>query len=199
MNATPLPDDPPLAAALRASPTAATCGSRCGTPYRPRIPAAVRTSATAVDIGTSITDGISARAAIDWLASITDLDTRRFPGSGGEQRVLRLAATESPSAMRDARSPEWIRPESALRYAYAELSRITHRPRNAEETLATVVPSTIKPTPGVILSSLVVRLRSRTVSAAVAPLQDPALSATERQPSLTYIRSSMRRTRSTIT
>jgi hypothetical protein len=38
-----------------------------------------------VDIGTSITDGITAMAAIDWPAAITD--EGGLPASGGERRV----------------------------------------------------------------------------------------------------------------
>jgi hypothetical protein len=53
----------------------------------------VTTSATGADIGTSITDGIIAMAATDWLASIAALDTRRLPGSGGEREGVRLAAS----------------------------------------------------------------------------------------------------------
>jgi hypothetical protein len=43
--------------------------------------------------GTSITDGTITMAAIDWAAAITALDAGELPCSGGEQRVLRLAAS----------------------------------------------------------------------------------------------------------
>ncbi len=46
-----------------------------------------------MDIGTSITDGITAMAAIDWPAAIAALDTGGLPSSDGERRVLRLAAS----------------------------------------------------------------------------------------------------------
>jgi hypothetical protein len=56
-------------------------------------------------LGTSITDGITTMAAIDWPAAITALDTGNLPCSGGEQRMLRLAASLAdgiPVDLRDA-------------------------------------------------------------------------------------------------
>jgi hypothetical protein len=58
-----------------------------------------------VDIGTSITDGITAMAAIDWPGAITALDEGGLPASGGERRVLRRAASLAdgiPVDLRDA-------------------------------------------------------------------------------------------------
>jgi len=49
---------------------------------------------------TSISDGITTMAQIDWPAAITALDTGDLPCSGGEQRILRLAA--SLADLRDA-------------------------------------------------------------------------------------------------
>lgn len=46
-----------------------------------------------VRLGTSITDGTTKMADIDWTAAITALDTSDLPCSGGEQRMLRLAAS----------------------------------------------------------------------------------------------------------
>jgi hypothetical protein len=46
-----------------------------------------------VHLLTSFTDGITALAEIDWSAVITALDTGDLPCSGGEQRILRLAAS----------------------------------------------------------------------------------------------------------
>jgi hypothetical protein len=46
-----------------------------------------------VDAGTSITDGTTLMAAIDWPAAIVALSNARLPWSGGERRVLRLAAS----------------------------------------------------------------------------------------------------------
>jgi hypothetical protein len=43
--------------------------------------------------GTSITGATTATAAIDWAAAITSLDAGELPSSGGEQRILRLAAS----------------------------------------------------------------------------------------------------------
>lgn len=43
--------------------------------------------------GISITDGITGMAEIDWAAAINALDTGELPCSGGERRILRLAAS----------------------------------------------------------------------------------------------------------
>jgi hypothetical protein len=43
--------------------------------------------------GTSITDGVTAMASIDWAGAITALDAGQLPCSGGAQRILRLAAS----------------------------------------------------------------------------------------------------------
>lgn len=43
--------------------------------------------------GTSISDGTTKMAAIDWDAAITALDAGDLPCSGGERRILRLAAS----------------------------------------------------------------------------------------------------------
>ena len=44
-------------------------------------------------MGTSITDGITTMAEIDWPTTIAALDTDDLPCSSGEQRILRLAAS----------------------------------------------------------------------------------------------------------
>jgi hypothetical protein len=107
MNRTPLPDEPPLAVALRA----------CADGFYPAEAAAELLICHAswlcrddfrdgyVDVGTSITDGITTMAAIDWPAAITALDNGGLPSSGGERRVLRLAASLAdgiPVDLRDA-------------------------------------------------------------------------------------------------
>ena len=43
--------------------------------------------------GTSLTDGVTELAEIDWQAAITARDTGQLPCSGGENRTLRLAAS----------------------------------------------------------------------------------------------------------
>jgi hypothetical protein len=43
--------------------------------------------------GVSITDGTTALATIDWPAAVTALGTGDLPSSGGEQRILRIAAS----------------------------------------------------------------------------------------------------------
>ena len=107
MNTTPPPDDPPLAAALRA----------CADGFYPAEAAAELLISHAswlcrpdfrddyVDTGTSITDGTTLMAMIDWPAAISALDVGGLPSSGGERRVLRLAASLAdgiPVDLRDA-------------------------------------------------------------------------------------------------
>ena len=46
-----------------------------------------------VTTATSISDGTTLLATIDWAAAITALDAGKLPCSGGERRVLRLAAS----------------------------------------------------------------------------------------------------------
>jgi hypothetical protein len=58
-----------------------------------------------VDVGTSIADGATTMAVIDWPAAIAALDGGGLPCSGGERRVLRLAASLAegiPVDLRDA-------------------------------------------------------------------------------------------------
>lgn len=107
MNRTPPSDEPPLAAALRA---------RAGGLYPAEAAADLLISHASwlcrddfrdgfVDVGTSITDGTTLMAAIDWPAAITALDEGSLPASGGERRVLRLAASLAdgiPADLRDA-------------------------------------------------------------------------------------------------
>lgn len=55
--------------------------------------------------GTSISDGITTLAWIDWDAAITALHHGQLPLSGGEQRILTLAASIAaglPVSLRDA-------------------------------------------------------------------------------------------------
>jgi hypothetical protein len=57
-----------------------------------------------VHLGTSITDDATAMAEIDWPAAISALDARDLPCSGGEERILRLAASIAdgiPVSLRD--------------------------------------------------------------------------------------------------
>ena len=58
-----------------------------------------------IEYGTSISDGTTAMAAIDWDAAITALNAGELPCSGGERRILRLAASLAggvPVDLRDA-------------------------------------------------------------------------------------------------
>jgi hypothetical protein len=57
-----------------------------------------------VHTGVSLTDRITAMAEVDWAAAITALDAGDLPCSGGEQRMLRLAASiasGTPVSLRD--------------------------------------------------------------------------------------------------
>ena len=54
--------------------------------------------------GTSITDGATPMASIDWDAAVTALNTGNLPASSGERSVLQLAASianGNPVALRD--------------------------------------------------------------------------------------------------
>jgi hypothetical protein len=69
-----------------------------------------------MDIGTSIAAGTTLVAAIDWPTVITALDEGGLPASGGERRVLHLAASLAdgiPVDLPDTHSPDWTRPTSA--------------------------------------------------------------------------------------
>jgi hypothetical protein len=58
-----------------------------------------------VHTGTSITDGTTPMAAIDWAAAVTALHAGQLPASGGERRILQLAASiaaGTPVALHDA-------------------------------------------------------------------------------------------------
>jgi hypothetical protein len=46
-----------------------------------------------IHAGTSITDGVTQMAEIDWHAAISTLYAGRRPVSGGERRILQLAAS----------------------------------------------------------------------------------------------------------
>jgi hypothetical protein len=85
--------EPGIAAALRAGaaglyPLEAACELLIGTSWlhRDDFGCFIRT-------GTSITDGVTELAEIDWQATITSRDTGLLPCSGGENRTLRLAAS----------------------------------------------------------------------------------------------------------
>ena len=57
-----------------------------------------------IHIGISITDGVTEMAEIDWQAAISALDAWKLPCSGGEERMLRLAASIAggiPVSLRD--------------------------------------------------------------------------------------------------
>jgi hypothetical protein len=57
-----------------------------------------------IHASTSISDGTTPMAWIDWDAAITSLHHGRLPVSGGEQRILRLAASISagtPASLRE--------------------------------------------------------------------------------------------------
>jgi hypothetical protein len=58
-----------------------------------------------ITTGTSISDGTTLMAAVDWDAAITALQAGELPCSGGERRVLQLSASLAegiPVDLRDA-------------------------------------------------------------------------------------------------
>jgi hypothetical protein len=57
-----------------------------------------------IHAGTSISDGITAMAKVDWGAAISALHAGQLPVTGGEQRILQLAASiaaGTPVSLRD--------------------------------------------------------------------------------------------------
>jgi hypothetical protein len=57
-----------------------------------------------IQTGTSISDGITLMADIDWDAAITALNSGDLPCSGGERRILQLSASlavGTPVSLRD--------------------------------------------------------------------------------------------------
>jgi hypothetical protein len=58
-----------------------------------------------VHAGTSIADGVTQMAQVDWDAAINALHAGQLPVSGGERRILQLAASIAaglPVSLRDA-------------------------------------------------------------------------------------------------
>ena len=58
-----------------------------------------------ITVATSISDGTSPMAAVDWDAAVTALHAGELPCSGGERRVLELSSSLSggiPADLRDA-------------------------------------------------------------------------------------------------
>ena len=58
-----------------------------------------------ITIATSISDGTTPMAAIDWEAAVTALHAGELPSSGGERRVLELSSSlagGTPVDLRDA-------------------------------------------------------------------------------------------------
>ncbi len=53
-----------------------------------------------VHAGTSSTDGVTPMAQIDWDAAISALHAGQLPASGGERRILQLAASIAHAAPR---------------------------------------------------------------------------------------------------
>ena len=54
--------------------------------------------------GTSITDGVTEMAEIDWPAAIAALNGGELPCSGGEHRILRIAASLAAGVPVDLRN-----------------------------------------------------------------------------------------------
>ena len=88
-----------------------------------------------IEHGTSISDGTTPMAAIDWDAAITALNAEELPCSGGERRILRLAASLAggiPVSLRDTvtglDNDNTARLLTAIRHAAGK------RPRDRERT-----------------------------------------------------------------
>jgi len=88
-----------------------------------------------IEHGTSISDGATPMAAIDWDAAITALNAGELPCSGGERRILRLAASLAggiPVSLRDTvtglDNDNTARLLTAIRHAAGK------RPRDRERT-----------------------------------------------------------------
>jgi len=87
------PQEPGLAGAVRAAAAGlyaleAACELIIGTGWLHRGDFACFVSA-----GTSLTDGVTELACIDWQSAITSRETGLLPCSSGENRILRLAAS----------------------------------------------------------------------------------------------------------
>ena len=87
------PPEPGLAGAVRAGASGlysleAACDLVIGTGWLHR-----DDFARFISTGTSLTDGATELAHIDWQAAITSRETGRLPCSSGENRILRLAAS----------------------------------------------------------------------------------------------------------
>jgi hypothetical protein len=94
-----------LAAALRACAAGLYCGE-AGTELLIGHGAFLRRDDFSAFIcqGTSITDGTTPMASIDWKTAITALNAGNLPASSGERSVLQLAASiaaGTPVALRD--------------------------------------------------------------------------------------------------
>jgi hypothetical protein len=64
-----------------------------------------------ITTGTSLTDGVTELAHIDWQSVITSRDTGLMPCSSGENRVLGLAASIAAGIPVDLNSAQWNRPD----------------------------------------------------------------------------------------
>ena len=106
-----------------------------------------------IEHGTSISDGTTPMAAIDWDAAITALNAGELPCSGGERRILQLSAS---LAGRHPRRPPRRRHRARRRqhrpadHRHPARSRKTTRtansasfpgPRDRQATAATLTPA----------------------------------------------------------
>ena len=88
-----------------------------------------------IEHGTSISDGATPMAAIDWDAAITALNAGELPCSGGERRILRLAASLAggiPVSLRD--TVTGLDNDNTARLLTAVRHAAGKRPRDRERT-----------------------------------------------------------------
>jgi hypothetical protein len=88
-----------------------------------------------IHVGTSITDGATTMAQIDWPAAITALNSGGIPCSGGERRILQLAASLAAGIPVDLRDAVTGLDEHNLRHLLTAISHTAgKRPLNWENS-----------------------------------------------------------------
>lgn len=86
-----------------------------------------------ITAGTSISDGITQMAAIDWDAAITALHAGELPCSGGERRILELSSSLAGGTLVDLRDAVTGLDDSNIaRLVTAILHGSGKRPENSE-------------------------------------------------------------------
>ena len=93
-----------------------------------------------IHTGISITDGVTTMAEIDWQAAISALDGRHLPCSGGEERMLRLAASLAWRNTREPpRHPDRHRPPQHRTTDHRDLARLGTTARTKDSLIIFLV------------------------------------------------------------